>query len=78
MYAVTTYLPWLLSAITIIATILAGSKNKLAWSLSAANQVLWLIWILATQTWGFLPMNLILTVVFIRNHWLWSCNESKA
>lgn len=71
------YLPWLLSAITILTTILAGNKSPYAWPLSAMNQVLWFIWIVSTSTWGFLPMNLTLIVVFIRNHIKWSKDGPK-
>ena len=64
-------LPWLLSAITIWMTLMAGNKNKLAWLIGAINQVFWFIWIVGTQTWGMLPMNFALTYVYLRNHFLW-------
>lgn len=66
------YLPWLLSAITIYQTILAGNKHRYAWLVGLANQALWLIWICASGTWGMLPMNIALWVVFGRNHFIWS------
>lgn len=69
-------LPWVLSAITIYANWLAGSKSKHAWPLSIGNQLLWLIWIVLSGTWGFLPMNIALWIVFIRNHLAWS-REAK-
>ncbi len=65
-------LPWLLSAITVAATFMAGNKHRHAWALSLLNQALWLLWIVTTRTWGFLPMNIALTAVFARNHWLWT------
>ena len=71
MNAITTYLPWLLSAITITSAILAGNLNRWAWALSAVNQILWFIWIISTATWGFLPMNIALALVFARNHFKW-------
>lgn len=66
------YLPWLMSATTVLAMYLAGEKKPSAWILSIANQMLWLIWILASQSWGLLPMNAALWVVFIRNYRKWS------
>jgi hypothetical protein len=69
--AITAYLPWLLSAITIYMTILAGNKTRWAWALGLANQALWLVWILAAAAWGLLPMNIALWIVYGRNHWLW-------
>lgn len=67
----TTYMPWLMSAITIYMTVLAGNKNRHAWLIGLFNQALWLVWILATKNYGFLPMNAALWVVYARNHWKW-------
>lgn len=72
------YLPWFLSAVTIIMTWMAGSNHRMTWSVGVFNQALWLAWILTTHTWGFLPMNLVLTVVMTRNHIQWSRNADKA
>lgn len=66
------YLPWLLSAITIYMTVLAGNKTPWAWSVGLANQALWLFWIVVTGSWGFLPMNLALWIVYGRNHMKWT------
>jgi hypothetical protein len=65
------YLPWLLSAITIWMTLLAGNKSRSAWSVGLLNQVLWLVWIVAAQSWGMMPMNLALWVVYGRNYLKW-------
>lgn len=70
-YVVGVYMPWLMSAITIWMTLLAGNKHPMAWAVGLGNQFLWLIWIIATQTWGFLPLNIALWVVYGRNHWKW-------
>lgn len=67
-----TYLPWLLSVITIWMTVLAGNKHRSAWAVGLANQALWLGWIVASAAWGLLPMNIALWVVYARNHWKWS------
>ncbi|WP_273280897.1 hypothetical protein [Pseudooceanicola atlanticus] len=72
-----TYLPWVLSVITIYMTVLAGNKTRWAWALGLTNQALWLIWIITTGTWGLLPMNLALWVVYARNHLIWM-KEPKA
>lgn len=66
------YLPWLLSAITIYMTVLAGNKRRHAWLVGLANQGLWLFWILYTGSWGFLPMNIALWIVYGRNHMKWN------
>ena len=67
----TTYMPWLMSAITIYMTLLAGNKHRNAWAVGLFNQALWLAWILASKNYGFLPMNLALWVVYTRNHLKW-------
>jgi len=36
-----------------------------------ANQAFWLVWIIATETWGLVPMNLALWIVYARNHVRW-------
>lgn len=70
------YLPWLLSAITIWMTVLAGNKHPSAWLIGLVNQALWLGWIIAVSAWGLLPMNAALWVVYGRNHLKW--NEGKS
>lgn len=65
-------LPWLLSAITIYMTVLAGNKHPKAWLFGLANQALWLLWIVVVGAWGLLPMNAALWVVYARNHLKWS------
>lgn len=65
------YLPYLLSCITIYQLVLAGNMHKNAWLVGLCNQVLWLTWILASGTYGLLPMNLAVWVVYTRNHFKW-------
>ena len=65
------YLPWLLSAITVYMNVLAGNKNRGAWIFGIVNQALWLVWILATEAWGLIPMNGALWIVYLRNHLKW-------
>lgn len=65
------YLPWLMSAITIWMTLLAGNKHRSAWLVGLGNQALWLFWIVSVQAWGLLPMNAALWVVYARNHVKW-------
>ncbi len=65
------YLPWLLSAITIYMTVLAGNKHPKAWLVGLVNQAFWLVWIVAVDAWGLIPMNIALTFVCARNHLKW-------
>jgi hypothetical protein len=66
------YLPWLLSGLSIWMTILAGNLHRSAWMIGLASQALWLVWIVVTETWGFLPLNAALWVVYARNHLKWN------
>jgi hypothetical protein len=53
---VVSLLPWLLSAITIWMTVLAGNKHPSAWAVGLGNQALWLVWIIASASWGLFPL----------------------
>lgn len=68
---IVTVLPWILSGVTIAMTWLAGNKHRRAWALALGGQLLWLIWILASGSWGLLPMNAALWIVYYRNHVRW-------
>ncbi|WP_418131454.1 hypothetical protein [Variovorax sp. 278MFTsu5.1] len=71
----TTFLPWLLSAITIVSTVLTGNKHRLAWLISLAGQAGWLAFIIASGSWGFLPLTATLTFLYLRNHMKWREEE---
>jgi len=68
---IATYLPFLLSALTIWMTLLAGNKHRSAWLVGLVNQALWLVWIVATEAWGLVPLNAALWIVYARNHFKW-------
>ncbi len=69
---VASYLPWLMSAITIWMTLMAGNKHRLALAIGLGNQALWLVWIIAVGAWGLIPMNAALWIVYARNHLKWA------
>ena len=66
-----TYLPWVMSGVTIWMTLLAGDKHPRAWLVGLFNQALWLVWIISVEAWGLLPMNIALWAVYFRNHRKW-------
>ena len=70
-HLITTYLPYLLSAITAYTMLLAGNKKAGAWLVGLLNQALWLTWIIVSGTWGLLPMTGVMIVVYIRNYVKW-------
>jgi hypothetical protein len=69
---VVVYLPWLLSTLTIYSMLLAGNKRQGAWAVALLNQFLWLLWILLSHSWGLLPMNIALWVIYARNYLKWA------
>lgn len=71
------YLPWLLSALTIWSMLLAGNKKRGAWLIGLVNQLLWLMWIMASHSWGLLPMNIALWIVYGRNYLKWSLPSNQ-
>lgn len=70
------YLPFLLSAVTIWMTLMAGNKHPKAWAVGLVNQALWLVWIVSTSAWVLLPMNIALWVVYGRNHFKWGKQDT--
>ncbi|MGO1160554.1 hypothetical protein ACTOV4_01190 [Brucella sp. C7-11G] len=68
-------LPWVLSAITIYMTVLAGNRSRHAWLVGLFNQALWLVWIVSIGSWGLLPMNAALWIVYTRNHLKWTATN---
>lgn len=70
--AIVTYLPWLLSCITIYSMLLAGNKRRGVWLVGLAGQALWLVWILCSHSWGLVPLNIALWIVYARNYLKWT------
>lgn len=62
------YLPWLLSLLTLIHMYIAGDNHPKTWIFGIFNQCLWLVYVVGTQSWGFLPMTIALFIIYIRNH----------
>lgn len=64
-------LPWFLSASTIYTMFLAGNVNRHTWLVGLVSQALWLTWICLSQSWGLIPGNIALWIVYSRNHIKW-------
>jgi len=75
---IVTYLPWLMSCLTIWMTLLAGNNHPRAWAVGLANQVLWVTWIIASETWGLIPMSIALAIVYARNHFKWKAEKEDS
>ena len=70
--AIVLYVPWALSILTIWTAFLAGNKTKAAWQIGIAAQALWLLWIILSETWGMIPGNIALWIVYTRNYYKWA------
>ena len=70
------YLPWFLSFMSIVVQYLAGSKSLSAWVISIPLQLFWIVWIIVSGTYGFIPLNVCMTIISIRNLLKWY-KESK-
>ena len=71
-----TFLPWVMSTVTIAQMWLTGNRWRYVWLLALANGAVWTTWSVATASWGFMPLNVFSAVVAVRNHFLW-LSEAK-
>jgi len=62
---------WLLSATSALMLWLMGNKSIWGPRLGLANQVLWAIYVVATEQWGLLPGVAMYAVVHARNLARW-------
>lgn len=70
--SITTYLPWLLSILSLLMSVMTGNLWRHAWLFGIGIQCLWVTWIAAAEAYGFLPLSLALFVIYGRNHLKWS------
>lgn len=63
---------WVVTIIGVIGFYLAGKKVWWAWYVNIANQVLWLIFAVVTEQWGFLIGIPLYMSVFIKNAVDWT------
>lgn len=75
--AIAEYLPWGLSALSLVMAWLTGNRHRRVWLFGLFIQCLWLLWVCASAKWGFLPLTAWLFVIYTRNHVKWE-RERKA
>ena len=63
---------WVVTIIGVIAFYLAGQKVWWAWYVNIANQVLWAIFAVVTEQWGFLIGTPLYMSVFMKNAYDWT------
>lgn len=64
-------MPWVLSLIGCIMIWQVGNFKKFGWIVGLVAQVLWFIWIIASEQYGFLPQNFLLAALYAKNFWQW-------
>ena len=63
---------WIVTIIGLIGFYLAGERIWWAWYVNIANQILWAIFAIATQQWGFLLGIHLYLFVFSKNAYSWT------
>jgi hypothetical protein len=71
-----TTIPYILSVLTIITMVWAGRKDKNAWLLGIANQSLWFVFIVRTESWGLFVLMAALLWVYTKNYLRWRQEEA--
>jgi len=66
------WMPWILSATSALMLWQMGNKSKWGPRLGIANQVLWIIYTVATEQWGLFPGVLLYAIIHIRNLRRWA------
>lgn len=65
----------LLAAVGILGLLLAGSKRKVGWAVGVGAQVLWIVYALVTQQYGFILSAVAYAAVYGRNWLRWRREE---
>lgn len=65
------YMTWFMSAVTITSVWFTGNKDVRGWYLGLFSQSLWVVYIIVTHTWGFIPTTAFLTIIQFRNARKW-------
>lgn len=67
--------PFVLSLFGVVGLYLAGRKLKSGWAVGLVAQVVWIVYAVATEQWGFIPASIAYGYVYARNWWAWRREE---
>ena len=71
------YLTWLITIVNIYY-VWAVAKLKLhGWAMALLTQILWGIFIYGTESWGLIPISIVLGGLSINNYYDWKNNPPK-
>ncbi|MCD7440246.1 hypothetical protein K4B79_18705 [Streptomyces lincolnensis] len=70
-----TWWSWLLMAVGVTGLFLAGRRRALGWAIGLGAQLLWFVYALSTQQYGFVVSAVAYGWVYARNFRAWRTNE---
>lgn len=62
---------WILAVVGVSGLYVAGRGSWVGWAIGLASQVLWLVYSITTEQWGFLVSCFLYGVVHLRNLITW-------
>lgn len=69
---------FVLAGIGILGIYLAGRKSLWGWAVGVGAQLLWIVYAVMTQQWGFIASALAYASVYGLNWYRWSQERKKA
>ena len=67
----TEYVPWVLSAWTVLTMWLLSGGRRVGFLFGLASQLLWLVFDAHVHAYGLMPLGLILGVIYVRGYRKW-------
>ena len=65
------YWSWLLAVLGVSGMYFVGKKSIWGWPVLLANEVIWVVYALVTQQYGFIVMAVAYAVVYIKSYFEW-------
>ena len=69
---------FVLAGIGILGIYLAGRKSLWGWAIGVGAQLLWIVYAIVTQQWGFIASAVAYASVYGLNWYRWSVDRKKA
>lgn len=65
------YWSWLLAILGVSGMYFVGKKSIWGWPVLLANEVIWVVYALFTQQYGFIVMAIAYAIVYIKSYFEW-------
>jgi len=72
------YWSWLLAVLGVSGMYFVGKKTVWGWLVLLANEVIWVVYALMTQQYGFIMMAVAYAIVYIQSYIAWKKEDSHA